>query len=55
MTPIQATTPVAQLIGAVARSAGTLPVVEESGECLGVISQASLLEVLNRERERTHG
>lgn len=53
--PIPADTPVAELIGIVARTTCGVPVVCESGLYLGVISKAALLETLDRQGEDLDG
>mgnify|MGYP000386249237 CR=1 FL=1 len=53
--PISADTPVADLIGDVARTPCGVPVVDEAGRYMGVISKAALLETLDRQTEGTNG
>ena len=52
--PIPADTTLTEIIGAVASAPCGLPVVDDSGQYLGVISRAVLLQALNRE-EDTNG
>lgn len=53
--PIPAETPVADLIGVVARTPCGVPVVNAKGRYLGVISKAALLETLNRQEDDLDG
>jgi len=49
--PLQADTPVAELIGAVAGSPCGVPVVDKDNHYLGVVTKACLLETLDRETD----
>lgn len=53
--PLLADTPVADLIGVVARAPCGVPVVNAKGRYLGVISKAALLETLNRQGDDLDG
>ncbi|MDX9859899.1 MAG: glycine betaine/L-proline ABC transporter ATP-binding protein ProV [Rhodospirillales bacterium] len=53
--PLLADTPVADLIGVVARAPCGVPVVNAKGRYLGVISKATLLETLNRQGDDLDG
>jgi glycine betaine/proline transport system ATP-binding protein len=53
--PIPADTSVSDLIGAVARTPCGVPVVDDAGRYMGVISKAALLETLDRQTEGTNG
>jgi len=48
MTPIEAETPLAQVMGRVAESRWPVPVVDERGRYVGTISKSSLLMTLDR-------
>ena len=49
IAPLDAETPVSDLIGAVATSPCGLPVIGEGDRYLGVVTKAGLLETLDRE------
>lgn len=50
-TPLNHKTPLSELIGQVAASGFHLPVVDDDGRYLGVISRANLLKALDRDKE----
>lgn len=51
LEPVSADTPLSELLGRAAQASCALPVIDEQGRYLGVITKSALLEVLDRQGE----